>query len=157
MSKYTHSLISEFQKRVKLEWIWKECVSFSLILTWGSLRNSEWSPRSLQNEGTVHSKSTLISLFLIHSLKGEDIHSILLREYIIQIESENKLSFWNKVLFIIWIINPSYIRMTTTADEIKTNDYTLQWQWRIQKPVKRVVRECKFLDAVPENRPKYAS
>ena len=38
--------------RVHLEWIWSEHLCYSLILEWpqGSLRDSEWSLRSLQNE-----------------------------------------------------------------------------------------------------------
>ena len=85
-TEYVHSLRSEFQKRVKLEWIWSEYLCYSLILEWpqGLLGIPEWSLWSLQNEWITQmftSKFTLISLFSkIHSLKSEHIHSFLLRE-----------------------------------------------------------------------------
>ena len=45
-----HSLKSEHIQ--SFEWIWSEHLCYSLILEWpqGSLRDSEWSLRSLQNE-----------------------------------------------------------------------------------------------------------
>ena len=56
-------------ERMKLSWIWSEHLCYSLFLEWpqGSLRDSEWSLRSLQNEWivnntNVHSKFTPNSL-----------------------------------------------------------------------------------------------
>ena len=71
-------ILENSEIKVNLEWTLILC--YSLILEWpqGSLRDSEWSLRSLQ----IHSKFTLISLFSkMHSLKSEHIHSFLFREY----------------------------------------------------------------------------
>ena len=77
-------ILEKSEIRVNLEWIFVLFTHFGV--TTGSLRDSEWSLRSLQNEwitqNNVHSKFTLISLFSnMHSLKSEHIHSFLFREY----------------------------------------------------------------------------
>ena len=75
-------ILEKSEIRVNLEWTF--VLVTHLGVTTGSLRDSEWSLRSLQNEWitiNVHSKFTLISLFSqIHSLKSEHIHSFLFRE-----------------------------------------------------------------------------
>ena len=45
-------ILEKSEIRVNLEWIWSEHLCYSLILEWpqGSLGDSEWSLRSLQNE-----------------------------------------------------------------------------------------------------------
>ena len=62
---------------MNLEWTFVLFTHFGVTTMQGSLRDSEWSLRSLQNEWIthVHSKFTLISLFSkIHSFKSEHIH-----------------------------------------------------------------------------------
>ena len=76
-------ILEKSESRVNLEWTFVLFTHFGV--TTGSLRDSEWSLRSLQNEWITQMltpKFTLISLFSkIHSLKSEHIHSFLFREY----------------------------------------------------------------------------
>ena len=100
---------------MKLEWIWSEHLCYSLILEWpqGSLRDSEWSLRSLQNEWItqIFTPKTLISLFSkIHSLKSEHIHSFLFRDHSCDKEErKEKTSKLSRYLHCHFISNWRYI------------------------------------------------